>query len=321
MSKRRVGAILKEAIHVRNSPHKNKDLDTLIVHYHELQKKLKTLVVDLKSEHQTMVKFHEARAKVATQIAHLTAGTPIDEGEEGKTYSSVHKELATKSHDRAVEFQKKVIDYVTEWDSVVSTRVDAGIKKSVALRRDLDHYDSKVDHLKHSKIPDEDKLGRNADKHTHASDAYETFVVDMCILLEEVTDRSWKDFIPLLARMATWDKKTTDEETVCLAQMDEVVEKLAAVAATYNMEGSHEVDTPRFQRLAYDEPASLLSPQAQPKFETPVKKADDGDATTPQVKKADNGDATTPPVKEEPGDDAKGISVSSDGDKDEAASE
>jgi hypothetical protein len=331
-TKTRVGALLKEVILVRKSPHKDKDLDTLVVHYHDLQKKLKALLANLKSEHQTMIKYHEARAKVATQIAILTKETPIFEaagseeaGQQGGSYSSMHKDLAKKSHDRAAEFQKHVIDYVTEWDSVISTRVDAGVKKSVVLRRELDHYESKVDHLKLKKIPDEEKVDRNADKQAHARDDYENHVADMRTFLEEVTDRSWKDLIPLLARMAAWDKKTAEDEAMCLGKMNEVVEKLSAVALTYNMEGgSFKCDEPRFQQLAHDDSTSLLSPQTQPKFETPVKgeppEGEPSEGEPPEGEPLKGEPLQEEPLQEEPEDDAKSSSVSSDGNKDETAS-
>lgn len=176
--------MLKDVMHVRKSPHKSKDLEGLTDRYHELQKSIRHLLVDLKTEHSTMTKYYEARSEVASRIAHLATGSPlveiagsssaepsVAETQVGESYSAMHKALAAKGTDGAVAFQEHVIHYVTEWDSVITTRIDAGLKKSVALRRDLDHYEHKVEHLKHKKTPDEEKVERNEDKHTIARDA------------------------------------------------------------------------------------------------------------------------------------------------------
>lgn len=273
-TKTRVGAVLKEALHIRHSTNKSKDLEALKERYHETQKKIRHLLSHLKTEHSTMLKYYKARSEVRAQISQLTDETPLfeaagspaasDVDAQLDTYSSMHAAASKKASERADDFEKRIVDYVTEWHTVVTERVDVGIKKTVALRRDLDHYEHKMAHLTDKKSPDKDKVGRNESKETNARDAYENQVADMCILLEEVTERSWKDLIPLLARMAAWDKRSTEEEMVCLSKMNNVIDKLAAVAVEYNTEGCNRGDSSRFAKIANDEPVSLLAPEDKP---------------------------------------------------------
>lgn len=157
------------------------------------------------------------------------------------SYSSVHDLLSAKSKSYATKFKQFVLDYAIEWEQVVTTRVNAGLKKSALLRRDLDHYQKKVEALrltanqnmaKGKSVPPTtaEKLSRNEEKLIQAKQGYNKLASDLCILMEEVTERSWRDLHPLLIKCAQFDMTMSGDEAKILSSLNQVVSELKQVA-------------------------------------------------------------------------------------------
>ena len=64
------------------------------------------------------------------------------------SYSSVYDVLSAKSKSFVEKYQQFVISYVVEWEKTVTTRVNAGMKKVEDQRRELNHYQKKVESLR-----------------------------------------------------------------------------------------------------------------------------------------------------------------------------
>lgn len=165
------------------------------------------------------------------------------------SYSAVHQNLSKKIGGYADKYQQFVVEYVAEWDRVVSTRINSGLKTTETLRRDLDHYQRKVEELhvqvnkaltKGKMVDDKtkEKLKRNEEKHVKAKESYNIAARDMCMLLEETVDYGWKDLHPILVKMAQFDMTLAGEESKCLAEMDAVVTALKALASSSNIKGA-----------------------------------------------------------------------------------
>jgi hypothetical protein len=125
------------------------------------------------------------------------------------SYLSVHHGLAVKSKMYSGKFGQFVIDYAVEWQRVVVTRCDKTLKEAERLRVEVDHYQSKVESLRQSanekmakgKQVDQksaEKLTRNEEKLIQIKEENKKFTANTCLLVEELTERSWRDLHPLL---------------------------------------------------------------------------------------------------------------------------
>ena len=146
----------------------------------------------------------------------------------------------------ADKYGQFVINYAIEWDKVVTARVSTGIKAAENLRRDLDHYQKKTEGLrtgvnqvmakgKQVDSKQELRLSRNEEKLTKARQEYNKVATDMCILIEEVTERAWKDIHPMLLKIAQFDSALSSDETKELAELSLVQEKLKKLAEIHQL--------------------------------------------------------------------------------------
>lgn len=179
------------------------------------------------------------------------------------SYRSVHDQLGAKTKSYATKYKQFVIDYALEWEKVVNGRIQAGIKKAELLRRDLDHYQKKVESLrlavnqamakgKNVKSDTQEKLRRNEEKYMAAKQSYNIAATDLCILMEEVTERSWRDLHPMLIKVAQFDSTLANDESNMLSNLNQVVNKLKEVATANGLSPQ-----PRLKDLASLKPELL----------------------------------------------------------------
>lgn len=157
------------------------------------------------------------------------------------SYASLHISLNDKVKHYHEKYIEHVLKYTAEWDRVTSTRINANLKQTEKLRVDLDHYQKKVEDMRKSanstlskgKSVKEDtvsKLNRNEIKLVNSKKEYDRFVADLCALIEEVTERGWKDLHPLLVKVCQFDSAMSSEEAGIMRGMNEVVGKLKELA-------------------------------------------------------------------------------------------
>jgi hemerythrin-like domain-containing protein len=115
-------------------------------------------------------------------------------------------------HDRLdeLDYQSHIIDYIDEWDDVVTTQGDEAIKNLLELTKKRNHYVRKVDNLRkkvnkieHKGVRDApvhltEKLERNEDKLEKTNDLYEDRANDVAVMLNESVRREWVDLYPLI---------------------------------------------------------------------------------------------------------------------------
>jgi hypothetical protein len=126
----------------------------------------------------------------------LSQDTPIyDElgnKNEAKSFASVQENIASKSQADARRFHDKVIAYAQEWEKIIIDRVDADIKKEHERHARLEHYESKVEKLRHrahqmqtmenkGPIKLQCKLDRNEEELRHAWQEHEAAASDCAI--------------------------------------------------------------------------------------------------------------------------------------------
>jgi len=166
------------------------------------------------------------------------------------SFASVHEQLSAKSLAQIGNYQTHVIDYVEQWIKTVTERVDKGLKKVEVARKDLNHYQKKVEALRLSnnkalangkqvKSDTAEKLKRNEEKLLDAKQLYNKMSTMLCILMDEVTDRSWRDLHPLLIKIVQFDIFVSGDEAKVLSVFTQVIQKLKDVGTEKGISPQH----------------------------------------------------------------------------------
>eukprot|EP00578_Thalassiosira_sp_NH16_P029035 CAMPEP_0181097866 /NCGR_PEP_ID=MMETSP1071-20121207/11801_1 /TAXON_ID=35127 /ORGANISM="Thalassiosira sp., Strain NH16" /LENGTH=591 /DNA_ID=CAMNT_0023180383 /DNA_START=198 /DNA_END=1973 /DNA_ORIENTATION=- len=278
MKKNRIVTRVKDKTGIARSKNRSDDLSDLRTKYTQFSKNLKFLITTLTNEHAAMAAYSKSRLEVAKAVNSLTVDTPLfkcagdipatavgtTDGGVGSvggdsatatsvvpydanpsSYAAIHLQLHKKHKMYATKHKEHILDYATEWERILSTRIVGHLKQSEKLRVDLDHYGKKVEDMhktmnktmsKGKSVDDKgvDRLKRNEQKLVQARQEYDRFVNDLCGFMEEVMDRGWKDLHPLLVKMAQFDSTLSNEEASLLGgSMKGVAEQMKGMAAKH----------------------------------------------------------------------------------------
>eukprot|EP00978_Attheya_sp_CCMP212_P043536 scaffold286178_cov57-Attheya_sp.AAC.1 len=257
----RVGTRLKDATGLNKKKNRSADLEAMTERFKSLKTHLKHLITALKQQHGAMVQMNKTRAEVAKNVTAMSAHSPIYDccgvmagGEESGglqrgdvcSYASVTLAVAERSTMYTEKYAQFVVDYAVEWEKAVSTRISTSLKDAEKLRRDLDHYQSKVESLRltanqamaKGKMVDPkqaEKLNRNETKYARARSEYESFASTLCVLLEEVTERAWKDLHPLMVKLVQFDFILNSDEHKIFASLNQVETELKIIAQEHGV--------------------------------------------------------------------------------------
>ena len=164
------------------------------------------------------------------------------------SYASIHTDMAAQSKVFDDRYAKFVVDYVVDWERILTNRISAGLKREEQLRIELDHYQRKVEGMRvtanvtlaKGKMVDPktaEKLSRNEEKLLNSRKDYEIFKNSLCLLIDETTLRSWKDLHPLLVKMTQFDVTMARAEAKVFSQLDAVINNLKTFADQNNLTG------------------------------------------------------------------------------------
>lgn len=178
--------------------------------------------------------------------AEIAKGTPLEDPLAskkvvlGESLVTLDGKLNKAGEQASDDYQEKVIDYVTEWEAILTKKIESEMKYTQKLGKNLKHYEMKVEKLRKNVAAKEEKgkvtpqmtekLERNEEKlkETHAE--YEKTATKTCHLLEEATKMGWKDFHPLVQAMLVWESRRVSEEQALFKQVDDIKNKVAHVA-------------------------------------------------------------------------------------------
>ncbi|CAJ1959405.1 unnamed protein product [Cylindrotheca closterium] len=256
IAKTRVSTRFKSAVGGK-SHNKSEDLKQLTEKYDAFNKCLKSFLVVLKQHYAAMEALTKSRIEMAQHIAVLSRGSPLSNHvgampaagappDSVCSYLSTHHSLANKNKQYSQRFAKFVIDYCIQWQQVVFTRVDKTLKEAEKSRVEADHYQSKVESLRQSaneklakgKQVDSksaEKLTRNEEKLVKIKEENRQCASDACLLVEELTDRAWRDLHPLLVKVIQFDMTISTEEAKAMGSLKAVVTELKNIAATHGI--------------------------------------------------------------------------------------
>jgi hypothetical protein len=138
-----------------------------------------------------------------------------------------------------MEFQSQVLDYVIEWDTVVTTRIDSEWKDVKKLAADRGHYETKVQGLRQKSNDMEikggkstpsvgtvERLDRNEKKLQQAFEIHELAAGKLCVLMREATKGGWRDLYPLVVNVMTLQANRIEREHEIHAQLLPTLEVL-----------------------------------------------------------------------------------------------
>lgn len=153
------------------------------------------------------------------------------EGSQPQVSLQAIQQLASaQGHVDIMEFQSHILDYVNEWEWVVTTRIDAELKLSRKQAADRAHYESKVEALRKKSNELEtrgkvtptgtaEKLKRNEEKLKEAFEIYELAAGKLCVLIEEATAGGWRDLYPLVQNVMKWEAHRVESENDIYAKL------------------------------------------------------------------------------------------------------
>lgn len=200
--------------------------------------------------------FFSQVAKRVAALAHESpiaseAGTiPMDDDEPNlkdlNSYMMVHHNLHIRQRLYCDRFADHVLTYAVDWEKVVVSRITASLTQAERLRRDLDHYQSKVDKINNEKTKiitkgmtvDERllaKLARNQAKLVSSRQQYENYASELSAFMTEVTARCWKDLYPILLKLTQFDATLAADESILLSSLNQVTHNLKKVGERFGV--------------------------------------------------------------------------------------
>jgi len=128
-----------------------------------------------------------------------------------------HQLSAMQEQLNKIDYQNHIVNYIDEWDEVVTSKLDNDVKAVRELAKNRDKYIVKVDKLREkvNKIelkgkkfaPKElnDKLDRNEKKLDECDALYEKKANEVSVVLYEATKRGWVDFYPVIKNVMKFE--------------------------------------------------------------------------------------------------------------------
>lgn len=163
----------------------------------------------------------------------------------GKSLAVMQEKFESAGELHSKTYQELVLDYATEWESVVSRILDKDIPETHKLHKTVQHYEEKVDKLRKQVADKEEKngsaspgktekLNRNDDKLTKAWKEYDTAATRTANLLEEATTVGWRDLVPLVQGMIVFEQSRDKDERELWACLETLQEKLNEAVSKYD---------------------------------------------------------------------------------------
>jgi hypothetical protein len=120
------------------------------------------------------------------------------------SYSVVEEKIYVETSAIADDYFEQVMHYLQSWKRINKTRIKAGLYEFKEMCEKFEHYQSKMKNMNQAKV-DQEKYERNQQKLLGILEAHTTYSEKLLRYIEEVTERGWKDFYPLLLNAMEFD--------------------------------------------------------------------------------------------------------------------
>jgi hypothetical protein len=163
---------------------------------------------------------------------------PIGNSLGGDSMAIVAREASTAGRDFTASYENKVLDYCIEWERIISARIETELNETSKMKDRLNHYQNKIMELRAKVNHSTDKsieppkklsvkLERNETKLNKAWKDHEQCASKLCTLIEEITDRKWKDLYPLVKASMQWEVERVSTENEVFAKLPLITDILS----------------------------------------------------------------------------------------------
>ena len=206
--------------------------------------KIKQLRNALRAHHTDLVRAEASRSRVVQALKETSLESPLLDFLGGDySYEAVHDECGRDMSARLKEYQVNVLTYVANWESTVTTRIATEIRHVDRLYKNFVRYHNKVESLQAAadkkkvvKDSDLEKISRNESKLRTARKEYHRNLVSVTLLTEEVTERGWKDLVPLVIRIMNFDMESSGVTAERMSRLADLRKEMEALAKRFEMD-------------------------------------------------------------------------------------
>lgn len=144
--------------------------------------------------------------------------------------AALQQRAVNHSKENVMDYQQHVLDYVKEWEEIVTKMIKQELVIVKKLHRDRLHYEKKVEGLhrnavkaeskgKDLKLAEQERIVRNEQKLKDSFQLDEQKASQVCFLIEQVTIDGWKDFYPLVKNTMKFEVNRLGRENSTYGQM------------------------------------------------------------------------------------------------------
>lgn len=164
------------------------------------------------------------------------------------SYCSIERQMSALNNKYATNIEQYCVDYVNEWEIVVTTRVEAAVSKAEELKKTWQHYDKKyqglseneakvTDRGKELRQSDKDKLKRNEEKLDVAKQEFDKAATTACHLIDSAVDCAWMDMTPIVFRLTNMelDRLGGKDSAALTKSLTDLVTKLKEFAQEHKL--------------------------------------------------------------------------------------
>jgi len=249
--------------------------------FYDFQEKLRYLDAALRTSVKDQRRALASHALVVDALSAATENSPVfalvGERLNGKlspvTYVALQAKVEREKSRLLKCYEDEIAKYVTVWEKTVSTRVMSELKHTHSLYRKMVKYHGKVNSLttseqkkkkKTKKVDLEkiEKLNWNESKLRVAKKEYRRNLITLTLFTEEITDRGFKDIIPLMIRAIDLDiRYACDDAMMELAeQLSHVGDDLIEMGDNFGMD-SKAMRNGRLRILHEEDAEKLVDPK------------------------------------------------------------
>ena len=139
-----------------------------------------------------------------------------DEEDQKYSLGSIRRLTTQQDQNGNDEYQQHILDYVVQWERIVTTTIDECLQDVKKLQQTRIHYEKKVEGLR-KKVLNHDqkgkdlnadlkeKMNRNEIKLRDAWKEHEEYASQLCLLIEEVTKEGYNDMYPLISNLMKFE--------------------------------------------------------------------------------------------------------------------
>jgi len=231
-------------------------LNELLIQYDDFCKRLRRLIVNVQAYYAAIATLSTISVAVANDMAELALKTPLsrimgtpmspssvtiaDTASTATTFLSIYQSLASQAEKSRTHYGEMVLNVVVLWESVVTSRIDACLKKEQKMRTKLARHQDKVDTLQRSIDSEQSKGEYRTDEQSEdlatkknelkkLQKKYNNFNDNLCLMIGEVVHQAWRDLQPVLLETAKHEMSASADQAETMKKLAIIIDQVQAI--------------------------------------------------------------------------------------------